>query len=234
MLHFVQHDGNGQSGTTPGGRPHFPCQLRPRPIVILNEVKDLPAACPERCFTPFSMTAMDRRSRSLRVCLPEIWHAECDRGCPPSQRKKLKRIPLATSVDESLTTATCFVSFLVAAEKAEKCGEVGSLWAPPAAFRCVFATIGLYTRLMIHSQTALTGAPAVHTAFILRTSWDSSAQQWCILVKPVAGDDARLFGDMEAAFLYVEMLMAGQVERLGIQITGARCTSGGKLQETDR
>ena len=102
------------------------------------------------------------------------------------------------------------------------------------ATRCVFATIGLYTRPMNHSQTALAGAPAVHTAFILRTSWDSSAQQWCILVKPIAGDDARLFGDMEAAFLYIEMLMAERVARLGIQTTGARCTSGDKLQETDR
>jgi len=27
-------------------------------------VKDLPAACPERCFTSFSMTGMERRGRS--------------------------------------------------------------------------------------------------------------------------------------------------------------------------
>jgi hypothetical protein len=87
---------------------------------------------------------------------------------------------------------------------------------------------------MNHSQSALAGTPAIHSAFILRTSWDSSAQQWCILVKPAAGDDARLFGDMEAAFLYVEMLMAAQVQRLGTQTTGARCTTGDKLQETDR
>ena len=108
---------------------------------------------------------------------------------------------------------------------------------PPAltaAFRCVFDTIGLYTRPMTHSQAAVAGAPAIHTAFILRLSWDSSAQQWHILVKPTAGADARLFGDMEAAFLHVEMLMAERVQKLGMQTTGACCTHGEQAQETDR
>ena len=87
---------------------------------------------------------------------------------------------------------------------------------------------------MTHSQAAAAGAPAIHTAFILRLTWDSSAQQWCILVKPTAGDDARLFGDMEAAFLHVEMLMAEQVQRLGMQTTAARCTPNEQLQEMER
>jgi hypothetical protein len=87
---------------------------------------------------------------------------------------------------------------------------------------------------MTHSQAAAAGAAAIHMAFILRLSWDSLAQQWCILVKPTAGDDARLFGDMEAAFLHVEMLMAEQVQRLGSQTTGACCTPIEQLQEMQR
>jgi hypothetical protein len=87
---------------------------------------------------------------------------------------------------------------------------------------------------MTHFLAAVAGAPAIHTAFIFRLSWDSSAQQWQILVKPTAGDDARLFGDMEAAFSHVEKLMAERVQRLGIQATGARCIPGEALQETER
>jgi hypothetical protein len=105
---------------------------------------------------------------------------------------------------------------------------------PLAALRYVFDTIGLYTHSMTHSLTALPGTPAIHTAFILRLSWDSSAQQWCILVKPTAGDDCRLFGDMEAAFLHVEMRMAERVQRLGMSTTGACCIPGEQIQEIER
>ena len=63
MLHFVQHDRDGQTGVTPCGHRHSSCPPYPVPIVILNEVKDPPAASPERCFTSFSMTGMDRRER---------------------------------------------------------------------------------------------------------------------------------------------------------------------------
>jgi hypothetical protein len=87
---------------------------------------------------------------------------------------------------------------------------------------------------MTHFQAGSALSHAINTAFILRLTWDSSAQQWCILVKPTAGDDARLFGDMEAAFFHVEMLMAERVQRLGNQTTGAGCTPIEQLQEMDR
>jgi hypothetical protein len=66
MLHFVQHDSGERSGSTPCGHRHISRRPHPRPIVILNEVKDPPAACPERCFTSFSMTKVNDRGR-LRV-----------------------------------------------------------------------------------------------------------------------------------------------------------------------
>ena len=63
MLHFVQHDSGERSGATPCDRRHFRCPPHPHPVVILNEVKDLPVACPERCFTAFSMTGLESRGR---------------------------------------------------------------------------------------------------------------------------------------------------------------------------
>ena len=67
---------------------------------------------------------------------------------------------------------------------------------------------------MMHSQSGLAGSQGIDTAFIFRLIWDSIAQQWRILVKPTAGGDARLFGDIEAAFSHVEKLMAERAPRL--------------------
>jgi hypothetical protein len=43
-------------GALRGASP--PLSPKPRPLVILNEAKDLPATIPERCFTSFSITAI--------------------------------------------------------------------------------------------------------------------------------------------------------------------------------
>ena len=74
---------------------------------------------------------------------------------------------------------------------------------------------------MIQSQPGPAGSQAINTAFILRLTWDSGAQQWRILLKASDGAGARLFGDMEAAFLHVESIMAEQAQRQNAQTTGA-------------
>jgi hypothetical protein len=43
----------------------------------------------------------------------------------------------------------------------------------------------------------------VTKAFILRLTWDSAAHKWLILLKPVDGGKAQIFGDVETAFLHV-------------------------------
>lgn len=82
--------------------------------------------------------------------------------------------------------------------------------------RYVFATIDWYAPPMMHSQSGPAGSHGIDTAFIFRLIWDGIAQQWRILVKPTAGGDARLFGDIEAAFAHVEKLMAERVLRLDL------------------
>ena len=87
---------------------------------------------------------------------------------------------------------------------------------------------------MTQAQAGTASSHDQHLALILRLTWDDAAQQWRVRVKPTASDDARLFGDMEAAFLHVEMLMAERVQRLGNQTTGARCTPIEQSQEIER
>ena len=87
--------------------------------------------------------------------------------------------------------------------------------------RYVFATIAWYAALMIHSQAVSTGSQAINSAFILRLTWDSGAQQWRIRLKATAGAGAWLFSDMEAAFLHIESIMAEQAQRHNAQTTGA-------------
>jgi len=59
----------------------------------------------------------------------------------------------------------------------------------------------------------------MNAAFVLRLTWDSASQHWSVLLRPTRGDDARLFGDLESAFFYVETLMAEQVQKLDDQTT---------------
>ncbi len=85
---------------------------------------------------------------------------------------------------------------------------------------------------MIHSQAVSTGSQAINSAFILRLTWDSGAQQWRILLKATAG--AWLFGDMEAAFLQVEAIMAEQAQCHHIPTTGAGSLPCVEQPETNR
>jgi hypothetical protein len=52
----------------------------------------------------------------------------------------------------------------------------------------------------------------MNMAFILRLTWDSESQLWCILLKPVDGRQPRVFVDLESAFLYVTQLTDHQTE----------------------
>ena len=85
---------------------------------------------------------------------------------------------------------------------------------------------------MTYSQAVSTGSQAINTAFILRLTWDSGAQQWRILLKATAG--AWLFGDMEAAFLHVESIMAEQAQRHNTQPIGAGSLPYVEQQEINR
>jgi hypothetical protein len=48
--------------------------------------------------------------------------------------------------------------------------------------------------------------PLTNTAFVFRLIWDSAAQNWRIVIKPVNGGRQRVFVDLESAFFYVSQL----------------------------
>ncbi len=47
----------------------------------------------------------------------------------------------------------------------------------------------------------------VNAAFVIRLSWDRASDEWRILLKPVNGQDVRLFSDVESTLLYLEAVM---------------------------
>ncbi len=53
----------------------------------------------------------------------------------------------------------------------------------------------------------------VTTAFVIRLTWEVSAGHWRILLKPVNGEEARLFSDVESALLYLETQMLKQIQQ---------------------
>lgn len=61
----------------------------------------------------------------------------------------------------------------------------------------------------------------MNASFVLRMTWDSGSQHWRILLRPIDGDDARLFSDIESAFFYVETLLAEQVQKHNDQMPDA-------------
>ena len=60
-------------------------------------------------------------------------------------------------------------------------------------------------------MTTTTPVSATHhennAAFVLRLSWDRVSEQWCILLRPVNGQDARLFSTVESTLVYLETIM---------------------------
>lgn len=47
----------------------------------------------------------------------------------------------------------------------------------------------------------------INLAFVIRLSWDQASREWRILLKPVDGQEARLFNTMEATLVYLETVM---------------------------
>lgn len=47
----------------------------------------------------------------------------------------------------------------------------------------------------------------INQAFVIRLTWERASDQWRVLLKPVNGGTARLFGDVESALVYLEAVM---------------------------
>jgi hypothetical protein len=52
----------------------------------------------------------------------------------------------------------------------------------------------------------------MNVAFVVRLTWESLSQNWRIQLTPVNGDEARLFGDAESLFLYIDRQMIAVTE----------------------
>jgi len=65
---------------------------------------------------------------------------------------------------------------------------------------------------MSHPNTASTVAHEINLIFVIRLTCDSHSGDWRILLKPVNGEDARHFSDVEATLFYLEGLMTSQVQ----------------------
>jgi hypothetical protein len=47
----------------------------------------------------------------------------------------------------------------------------------------------------------------VYCTFVIRLTWDRTAESWNIHLKPINGEEGRLFGDLEALLRYLEAVM---------------------------
>lgn len=72
--------------------------------------------------------------------------------------------------------------------------------------RYVLATFVRYATDMTQPTPGFTNA-ALNLAFVIRMTWDQAAGQWRILLKPVNGQEARLFRDVETVLVYLETVM---------------------------
>ena len=68
---------------------------------------------------------------------------------------------------------------------------------------------------MNHLDAICPSTENLNSAVILRSSWDTSASCWRFQSRPTHGE-TRLFSSWEAAFLYIEELMARQTSSLAI------------------
>jgi hypothetical protein len=58
--------------------------------------------------------------------------------------------------------------------------------------------------------TPITTNPEITLAYVIRLSWDQGSGEWRILLKPVQGQDARLFCDAESLLFYLETVMRNE------------------------
>ncbi len=63
---------------------------------------------------------------------------------------------------------------------------------------------------MTHTPPSSVHTHATDRTFILRLTWDEALGTTRILLKPVNGEAARLFSDVESALVYLETLMQAQ------------------------
>jgi hypothetical protein len=63
---------------------------------------------------------------------------------------------------------------------------------------------------MPHTDPGFIISPEFTRAFMIRLTWDAVAEQWHILLKPVSGEAAAHFRNLEAAFHYLEAVMTDQ------------------------
>ncbi len=62
--------------------------------------------------------------------------------------------------------------------------------------------------------TPVTTNQEINLAYMLRLSWDQGSGEWRILLKPVNGQEARLFGTVEATLVYLETVMQNEQRSL--------------------
>jgi hypothetical protein len=55
--------------------------------------------------------------------------------------------------------------------------------------------------------TPITTHQQINLTYVIRLSWDQASGEWRILLKPVNGQEARLFGDVESMLVYLEAVM---------------------------
>ena len=58
--------------------------------------------------------------------------------------------------------------------------------------------------------TPITINQQVNLAFVVRLSWDRTSGEWRILLKPVQGQEARRFRDVESMLFYLERVMQNE------------------------
>ena len=67
---------------------------------------------------------------------------------------------------------------------------------------------------MSHPSTVSTVAHEINLTFVIRLTCDSLSDDWRILLKPVNGEEARHFNDVEATLFYLEGLMTSQLQTM--------------------
>jgi hypothetical protein len=58
--------------------------------------------------------------------------------------------------------------------------------------------------------TPVTTHQQITLAYVIRLSWDQASGEWRILLKPVNGQEARLFCDVESMLFYLETVMRNE------------------------
>lgn len=66
---------------------------------------------------------------------------------------------------------------------------------------------------MTQTTPAFTTIATGNLAFVIRLTCDQASGQWRILLKPINGQEERVFGTVEAALVYLETVMQQEQTR---------------------